>query len=471
MKLIILLTFFGIVNLFAGLTRLKKFLLPQAAAGLLLCIGICFLYNCTCPDSFYDSYLKEGQFSSMMTFDRLSAAFTGLMLFSALLVILLSEKTLAYAGNYRGDIYGLLFFTLAGAAMLVSFNHLVMLFLGVEILSIPLYVLAGSNRTNLASNEAALKYFLMGAFSTCLLLMGITLIYGSSGSFSLAEISRFIETGRAQGSPLFVVGMILLLAGMVFKIGAVPFHFWTPDVYTGAPTIITLFMATVAKVAGFGAFLIFFNMALHGLDTVWSHTLAWISAATILLGNLTATWQTGFKRMLAYSSIAQGGYVLVGITSNAGSAPQAVYLYLAGYVLASIVTFSAVMFLERHRGNDAMSGLAGWAKSEPVLALALTVALLSLAGIPPLAGFMGKYYLFTQALAVRPWLVLFAILGSAVSIYYYFKPVMEMWFRPLPDHEEAMPAASLGLRLLMMLCTIALLVIGLLPQLVLDLLG
>ena len=321
------------------------------------------------------------------------------------------------------EYFALLFFILCGIILVSSFKTLLILFLGIEIISIPLYILTGSDKKSLKSNEAALKYFLLGAFSTGILLMGITLIYGDKGSFFTSQIN--LTTGPP--SALMIAGMSFMFFAMAFKVSAAPFHFWTPDVYDGAPTVFTSFMATIVKAAVFIAFIRLFDEAFGVLQAQWQLWLAVITAATLFIGNITAVFQQSVKRMLAYSSIAQAGFMLLAIYAMNAEAKEGLLYYSAAYGLATIGIFAVLI-----RMNDySLDGFNGLAKKHPLLAFTTTIFLLSLAGIPLTAGFLAKFYMLKAAVATNKhlWLVIFAVLMAAVGVYYYFKVIQAMYFK------------------------------------------
>jgi NADH-quinone oxidoreductase subunit N len=310
---------------------------------------------------------------------------------------------------------------LCGVTIVSSFTSLLMLFLGIEIISIPLYILTGSDKKNLKSNEASLKYFLMGAFSTGLMLMGIALIYGSTGTFST------IDFAVAKPTPLIIGGMMLLIFSMSFKVSAAPFHFWTPDVYDGAPTVFTSFMATIVKVAAFFAFIRLFDGEFGKLQPQWQLLLAIITALTLFIGNITAVFQQSVKRMLAYSSIAQAGFMMLAVFAMNEHAKEGILLYSAAYSLATIAIFAVLIKMKDYT----FEGFNGFAKTNPLPAAVVTICLLSLAGIPLTAGFFSKFFMLKAAIAAGgyTWLVIFAVLMAAVSVYYYFKVIQAMYFR------------------------------------------
>ena len=335
-----------------------------------------------------------------------------------------------------------------------------MLFLGIEILSIPLYILTGSDKRNLKSNEAALKYFLMGSFSTGLMLMGIALMYGGTGTFSM-DITR-TESGLYKGvSFLEIIGLLFLMVSMAFKVSAAPFHFWTPDVYDGAPGVFTSFMATIVKVAGFVAFLKLCYVRMTATSTAidWQLLFAVIIITTLLFGNITAVFQQSVKRMLAYSSIAQAGFMLIALFSLNDYAGKGLLMYSAAYCLATIGLFAVLVKMK----DVTFDGYNGLAKTQPVLAATNTVFLLSLAGIPLTAGFLAKYYMLAAVVATGTytWLVIVAVLFAAVSVYYYFRVIQAMYFKTgEPQTETINGSFKIGLILLAAL----IIIIGVFPQ-------
>jgi NADH-quinone oxidoreductase subunit N len=293
----------------------------------------------------------------------------------------------------------------------------------IEIISIPLYILTGSDKRNLKSNEASLKYFLMGAFSTGLMLMGIALYYGATGTFKTEMVPAVVpENNRV----LLMAGLMLLLFSMSFKVSAAPFHFWTPDVYDGAPTVFTSFMATIVKAAGFIAFMRLFSEAFGNLHPQWKLLVAIITALTLFIGNITAVFQQSVKRMLAYSSIAQAGFMMLAIYSINADAREGLILYAAAYSLATIGIFSVLIKMKDYT----FEGFNGFARHQPLIAATLVVFLLSLAGIPLTAGFLSKFYMLRAAIGEGSlWLVIFAVLMAAVSVYYYFRLIQAMYFK------------------------------------------
>jgi len=297
-----------------------------------------------------------------------------------------------------------------------------MLFIGIEIISIPLYILTGSDKRSLKSNEASLKYFLMGAFSTGLMLMGIALVYGATGTFNTV----IMMTASDKIPALLIAGMMMLLFSMSFKVSAAPFHFWTPDVYDGAPTVFTSFMATVVKAAGFIAFMRLFNDAFGDIRSEWKLLVAVIVALTLFIGNITAVFQQSVKRMLAYSSISQAGFMMLAVYSLSDDAREGLILYTAAYSLATIGIFAVLIKMKDY----SFDGFNGFSKHHPVIAATLVVFILSLAGIPLTAGFMSKFYMLKATVdGGSIGLAIFAVLMAAVSAYYYFRLIQAMYFK------------------------------------------
>ncbi len=359
----------------------------------------------------------------MIHFDRLALLFNTIVFVATLFYLVLSAKDMENVGVNYAEYFALVFFILCGITLTSSFQSLLILFLGIEIISIPLYILTGSDKRNLKSNEASLKYFLLGAFSTGLMLMGIALIYGDKGSFD----TNIISAGKDAPSALLIAGMMLLLFSMAFKASVAPFHFWTPDVYDGAPTVFTSFMATIVKVAIFIAFIRLFDEAFGRLQSQWQLLVGIFTVATLLIGNITAVFQQSVKRMLAYSSIAQAGFMMMAIYAMNADSKEGLLLYSAAYSLATIGIFAVLIKMKDYT----FDGFNGFAKHEPVLAATCAIFILSLAGIPLTAGFLSKFYMLRAVMDTgrNIWLVIFAVLMAAVSVYYYFRVIQAMYFK------------------------------------------
>ena len=365
--------------------------------------------------------------------------------------------------NHTADFFAIFFFILCGVSVLTSFDNLLMLFIGIEILSIPLYILTGSDKKNLFSNEASLKYFLMGSFSTGILLLGITLCYGAIGSFRLEAPVIVPSKGMAYEQYLLSAGLILIFAAMNFKVSSAPFHFWTPDVYDGAPTVFTSFMATIVKAAGFIAFIKVFETQRVALGFTWMIILSFVIVATLLIGNITAVFQRSVKRMLSYSSIAQAGFMLFALYGVSDFANEGILLYAVVYSLATIGLF-AVLVKMKENSFEAFNGLA---KSNPLLAFVTTLFLLSLAGIPLTGGFFAKYYMLNAILIAGAglWLVIVAILFAAVSVYYYFRLIQAMYF---VDGTPAVKDIPTTYTYKLLVLAILLIILGVFPNLLFN---
>ncbi|HND89687.1 MAG TPA: NADH-quinone oxidoreductase subunit N, partial [Saprospiraceae bacterium] len=368
----------ALFTLFAGLSGNRNILQPIALIGTLLALAAVVTGQ---PAGWNDMY------TSMFHFDSYALAFSGVVILATALILGLSGWGFRALRDTLGDNYGLILFSLCGALVMVSFTNLTMLFLGIEILSIPLYVLAGSRRDDLRSNEAALKYFLMGSFATGILLFGMALLYGATASFDMAAISRAIAAGSASPGML-KVGILLIIIGLSFKVSAVPFHFWAPDVYSGSPNLITTFMATVVKTAAFAAFYRLFSMAFAPAEGFWTVPVAVVAALTMTVANVTALFQQDFKRMMAYSSVSHAGYLLLAILAiGVNGGDRALLFYTLTYSVATICAFGAYMAVAEPSDDGSFSAFNGLGKRQPLLALVLAISMLSLAGIPPTAGF------------------------------------------------------------------------------------
>ncbi len=458
MKELLILTMTGVIALFAEIFDFKKWLFPLVLLGLAATVGVCAL-----------DWGGNENLYGMQTVDNYSLAFTGVICVSALLWFVMSRRYFAEKESLT-DQYALVLFSLVGCFVLSSFSNLVMLFMGIEILSIPLYVLAGSRKNDLASNEAAFKYFLLGAFASGFLLLGITLIYGATGSFDVTKIAQFVVAHSAQPSALLIAGILLILVGLSFKVSVAPFHFWTPDVYQGAPTLITAFMATIVKTAAFAGFYRLFKMAFSGVASQTEAILCLLVALTILLGNILAVYQSNVKRMLSYSSISHAGFMLMSIFAiQQQMSDKAILYYAATYSTASLAAFLVLYLITENDESEDIGSFNGLLRRSPLATGTMTLALLSMAGIPPLAGFFAKYLMFVnvfkQGYAA---LVLIAIVGSLIGVYYYFKILRAMFFKE-PETPNLL-IISTEHKVVMLLTSVILIVLGLMPQLLLGLL-
>jgi NADH-quinone oxidoreductase subunit N len=399
----------------------------------------------------------------MLAFTRFGLFVNTLFFVITFIYIWLNGEEIAKFDNQAADFYALFFFILCGASILTSFDNLLMLFIGIEILSIPLYILTGADKKNLFSNEAALKYFLMGSFSTGILLLGIAFIYGATGSFHLLEPVLKPSTGLPSEQMILSAGLLLVFAAMNFKVSAAPFHFWTPDVYDGAPTVFTSFMATIVKAAGFIAFITIFNSQAKALGHTWELVLSFVIVSTLLVGNIVAVFQRSVKRMLAYSSIAQAGFMLFALYGKSSFATEGIVLYATVYSLATIGVFG-VLIKMKENSFEAFNGLA---KANPLLAFVTTIFLFSLAGIPLTGGFFAKYYMLNALYAAGAglWLIIISILFAAVSVFYYFKLVQAMYFA---SGEPTMHEVPKKYTYALLLIAILLLILGVFPSVVFN---
>lgn len=367
-------------------------------------------------------------FSGMIVYGGTGAFGTVVVLLGALFCVIISKEYLEDLELHNGEVYAMVLFSVTGMLGLAVSNDLITLFISLETMSICLYVLAGLMKNEKIGAEAALKYFLLGAFSTGFLLYGIALIYGATGQTNLVEIAA-----AAEPTLLFFAGSALLLVGIFFKIAAVPFHMWTPDVYQGTPTTLTAFMATAAKSATFVAFILVLTRMLPDSEAGdWTNVLQVVAVITMIVGNLIALAQDNVKRMLAYSSIAHAGYLMVGLAAGTAAGYSGVLYYLFAYTLMNVGAFGVIAYYERNHGLDftEIDSYAGLGFKMPVMGVMLSVFLFSLAGIPPLVGFVGKYYVF--AAAVQAGLIPLAIIGvlaSAASVYYYLRVMVYLYFK------------------------------------------
>jgi NADH-quinone oxidoreductase subunit N len=393
--------------------------------------------------------------------DPFSSFVSALIALASLLSCALAIDYLAELRINHGEFYALVLLATAGMLLMVSAVDLIAVFLGLELMSIPIYVLAGFDRRKLRSNESALKYFLIGSFASAILLYGMALLYGAAGSTAFSAL----RAGFGLHPTLATAGMGLVLVGFAFKVSSVPFHQWTPDVYEGAPSAVTAFMSVTVKATGFAALIRLLGMGLVPLDVALSNVLSVLAALTMVVGNLMAVIQTNVKRLLAYSSIGHAGYLLLGVLTATPEGYGAVVFYLLGYVFMNLGAFGVVVVLA-HRGHDCdrIDSFAGLARMRPALAALMTLFLLSLAGIPGTVGFMGKFTLFLAAVhAGYVPLVVLAVLASVVSIYYYLRIPVLMYMRD-PGDEKPRMAISTGEGFVLGVCALGVLFLGLFPN-------
>ena len=409
-------------------------------------------------------------FGGALDMDDYSGFFEIVILAATAVTIGMSLDYVADEGLAGAEYYALILFAALGMMLMAAAGDLIIIFLGLETMSIAVYALVGFMRRDPRSNEAALKYFLLGAFSTGFLLYGIALIYGATGTIRLDPV-RAAVTADMASNPLLLMGVGMLVIGFGFKVAAVPFHMWTPDAYQGAPTPVTGFMAVGVKLAAFAGFLRVFLIHLGPVSAQWSEVLWVIAALTMTVGNVVALVQDNIKRMLAYSAIAHAGYILLGMAAaSSHQAGGAILYYLLGYSFTNLGAFAVVVALE-HRGEvrDRISDFRGLARTHPGLAAAMALFMLSLTGVPPLAGFVGKFYIFSAALnAGLVWLVIVAAVNSTISAYYYVRVIVEMYVR----EGDVVPIKRIGARpALLISIAVGLagtILIGLFPQSYMD---
>ncbi|WP_163399846.1 NADH-quinone oxidoreductase subunit N [Flavobacterium fluviatile] len=463
MNTLIAITGLGVFCLLFEILNFRKGIVPFTILGLL---GVLAL-------NFYEFGSTESYYYNMITVSKFSTAFSSLFVILTIFLVALSHNFYENHQTKISDFIAIKIFLLAGAVAMVSFGNLAMFFLGIEILSIALYVLAASERLNLKSNEAGMKYFLMGSFASGIILFGICLIYGAMGSFDVVEISEFSLS--AELPIWFPIGMILVTIGMLFKIAAVPFHFWAPDVYEGSPALTTALMSTLAKVVAIATL---FKL-ISGLNLIPSlenqdhlHTfeniIVIISIASMTVGNIMALRQVNVKRMLAFSGISHAGFMLMTFLTVAASAGVLLY-YTAAYALAGIAAFSVILYVCKNQHNEDITNFHGLGKTNPLLAAILTGSLLSMAGIPIFSGFFAKLFLFNQTIqAGHIILVIVAVINSIISVGYYFKLILAMYSKEPNEERTGKPFLIYAVAVVSITLNI---VLGLFPSLVLDLLN
>ncbi len=458
MNAIIISALWGVVMMFGGVL-FKKSSTPKYWA----IAGIIILLTANVWE-FFGHQIFNIDTKGMLHFDHFGLEFNTISFACTFLYFLLNGREIEKVGENVSEYFALIFFILCGVSISSSFNTLLMLFLGIEIMSIPSYILTGSDKRNLKSNEASLKYFLMGAFSTGLMLMGIALIYGgnSIGSFYI----DMLDLGKGTMPVMIAAGLVLLLVAMAFKVSAAPFHFWAADVYDGAPTVFTSFMATIVKIAGFIAFIRLFQVSFGIIQQQWQMLIVVITAATLLIGNLTAVFQQSVKRMLAYSSIAHAGFMMFALFALNDTAREGLMLYALSYSVATIGMFAILVKM-----NDyTIEGFNGLYKSQPVLAITATIFLLSLTGIPLTAGFASKFYMLMAAVkdGHQVWLVILAVICAAISAIYYFRVIQAIYFKePSTGTSPAMDVTK-SFKYLLIISAAILIIAGILPSLVVD---
>jgi NADH-quinone oxidoreductase subunit N len=421
----IVITIFGFLVLMVDVFSPKKE--KKGYLGVISLIGILIAFFYTLP---LMGSVSSG-FGGMFTSDGYALFFKITFMIIAFLTVLISMGYAHREGIDFGEYYALILFATLGMMLMAAGTHLIIIFLGLETMSISIYILAGMMREDRKSVESALKYFLLGAFATGFLLYGIALLYGATGSLYLKDIAAYISSKNLLRNPMLLMSLVFLTIGFGFKIASVPFHMWTPDVYEGAPTSITAFMATGVKAAGFSALVRVFFSALPAFRPDWTSIMWVIALATMTLGNIVAISQTNIKRMLAYSSIAHAGYILVAFVAGNDLGTSGILFYLMAYAFMNLGAFTVVILLgKKGEENTLINDYAGIGFKHPLLAAAMTIFLLSMAGIPPLGGFMAKFYVFSAAVKEKfYWLAILGVLNSAISVYYYLRVTVLMYFR------------------------------------------
>lgn len=406
----------ALASLFAGTFGSGKWSRYFGIFGLLIALYVSYLPEC----SFFDQY------KNMFEFGANAALFTKISIVTTIFIFIIAGFAFSNHRSHQSELYALMLFSLCGGVILFSYQNLVTLFLGVEILSIPLYVLAGANKTDLRSTEASMKYLLMGAFATGFLLFGVAMVYGTTGSFDLYKIHEFSTS--AEGNLMFKLGAIMMLVALAFKVSLAPFHMWSPDVYQGAPSLISVFMMTVVKISAFFGFFRLMTIAFVGIIPDWIQVIGVLVIITLLLANAMGLAQSNAKKMLAYSSVSHAGYIALiffGIT-NASIYNLAFYLF--AYAIATVGMFMSLIWVEKLKRETSFMAFKGLSKNEPLISVVAAISLMSMAGVPLTAGFIGKFGIFSQAIVTNPMIVIIAILGSAISIAYYLRPIIAMFF-------------------------------------------
>lgn len=446
----------GVLSLLFEIMNFRKAIIPVTIIGLMGILGLT-LSELNSPATYYNN---------MIVVNKFSVAFSSLFIVLTIFLVALSDNFYEKRQTKISDYIAIKIFLLSGAVAMVSFGNLSMFFIGIEILSISLYVLAASDRMNIKSNEAGLKYFLMGSFASGILLFGICLIYGAMGTFDITEISEY--TRSAELPSWFFIGIVLLTIGMLFKIAAVPFHFWAPDVYQGSPALTTATMSTLAKVVAMASLYKLLTAMNVEITYGFQIVILVISIASMTVGNIMALKQTNVKRMLAFSGISHAGFMLMALLSATIASGSLLY-YTTAYSLSGIAAFTVLLYVCKNKGNEEISHFNGLGKTNPILAAVLTASLLSMAGIPVFAGFFAKLMLFTQTIQSGYLIVVIAaVINSIISIGYYFKLILAMYTKEAAEEKQVTSFAFYAVGVLSLLMNLA---IGLYPNLIMQLLN
>lgn len=444
----------GIICLIAEIFNLRKAIVPVSIIGLLAILGLNVTELNLVGNTYYNNMIVENNYSRI---------FSALFIVLTTFLVALSPEFHKNHKTKISDFVAIKLFLLAGAVAMVSFGNLAMFFLGIEILSISLYVLAASEPKNVNSNEAGMKYFLMGSFASGVILFGIALIYGATGSFDVETIYNTVSAGNIPG--WFFIGIVLLTIGLLFKTAAVPFHFWAPDVYEGSPALTTATMSTLAKVAAMAAFFKLMKGLNHEVPGTYVTIIIIVSALSMFVGNLMALKQSNVKRMLAFSGISHAGFMLM-VFLSPPTTTGVLFYYAAAYGLAGIAAFAVVLSVCGNKGNEEIYNFNGLGKTHPLMAAVLTCSLLSMAGIPIFSGFFAKFFLFSEVLkAGQVAIVIIAVVNSIISVGYYFKLILAIYTKDSTEEKQAVPFAYSVVAVIAILLNIAL---GLYPDLVLG---
>ena len=463
----------GLVVLVADLwlpTERKKLLGYAAASGLafLLVINLSGYGSCTVPGTTPDNMFVQ---------DSLSIFFDRFFLLAAIIVLLMIAEFSDRIATGVSEYYAIVLFALLGMLFASSANNFALLFVSLELITVSFYVLTSFQRNRVGSLEAGVKYLILGALSTAFTVFGIALVWGTSGKFNFAELAAV--AGQMSGNKLFLFGLLFVMVGLGFKIAAFPFQIWAPDVYQGAPTPTTAFLAIGSKAAGFVLLLRVLFQAVPAITSHWVNVIIIISGITILYGNICAIPQVNLKRLLGYSSIAHAGYLLLGVAAMAGAkttdGAAAMLYYLSGYLFTVLAAFMVITLVMRHLETEDISGLAGLGRRSPLLAATMTLAMVSLAGLPPLAGFFGKFLLLKSVIDLGPMnhgyycLAFTALVGVVISIYFYFGVVKAIYWGQPSETTPAPVPISCALRAAIVLCIVGMLWLGLFPGAFLNL--
>ncbi len=455
MNTLIAISGLGVFCLIAEIFNLRKLLVPIALIGLLAILGLT-ISEFNTPASFYNN---------MIVVNKFSVAFSSLFILLTIFLVALSGDFYKEHPTKISDFIAIKIFLLSGAVAMVSFGNLAMFFIGIEILSISLYVLAASRRLDIKSNEAGMKYFLMGSFASGIILFGICLVYGATGYFDMIEI---YDLSQGIGLPVwFPIGITLIIIGMLFKIAAAPFHFWAPDVYEGSPSLTTATMSTLAKIVAM-ATLYKLLSGLTSLSPKVELLIVIISILSMTVGNIMALRQKNVKRMLAFSGISHAGFMVMALLSMSTAASTLLY-YTAAYALAGIASFAVIIYVTTNKDNEDISNFNGLGKNNPLLAAILTASLLSMAGIPIFSGFFAKFMLFEQTIKAGYLVVVIAaVINSIISVGYYFKLILAMYTKEASDEKQTVPFVYYAVAVIAILLNI---ILGIYPSFVTNLLS